>query len=96
MTETGTQKTNAVTTHSLDSETTPVVAVVSAVAEISGANPFELPPLNNVINAEALNDLVASERHSGLESVSFEYAGYDVVVTGSGDVKVTSTASSSH
>lgn len=92
MTETGTQKTNAVTTHSLSCETTPVVTVVSAVADVSGVDPFELPPLNDVINAEALNELVASERHSGLESVSFEYAGYDVVVTGSGDVKVASTA----
>ena len=71
-------------------ETTPVVAVVSAVARVSGEDPFELPPLNNVINADALNELVASDSHTGLESVSFEYAEYDVVVTGSGEVKVTS------
>jgi hypothetical protein len=73
-------------------KTTPVVAVISAVAQVSGEDPFELPPLNNVINTDALNELVASERQTGLESVTFEYAGYDVVVTGSGEVKVTSKA----
>jgi hypothetical protein len=73
-------------------ETTPVVAVISAVAQASGEDPFELPPLNNVINADALNELVASERHTGLESVAFEYAGYDVIVTGSGEVEVASKA----
>ncbi|MDG5761945.1 hypothetical protein QA600_21725 [Natronococcus sp. A-GB1] len=69
-------------------EMTPVVAVVSAVADAAGTDPLELPPLSNVINPEALNDLVGAEKSSGLESISFEYAGYDVVVSGAGDIEV--------
>ncbi|WP_083898767.1 HalOD1 output domain-containing protein [Natronococcus jeotgali] len=69
-------------------ETTPVVAVVSAVADAAGTDPLELPPLGNAINPEALNDLVGAERSPGLESISFEYAGYDVVVSGAGDIEV--------
>ena len=71
-----------------DYETTPVVAVVSAVADATGTDPLELPPLSNVINPEALNDLIGTGRSSSLQSVSFEYAGYDVVVSGTGDIEV--------
>ncbi|WP_083909356.1 HalOD1 output domain-containing protein [Natronococcus amylolyticus] len=67
---------------------TPVVAVVSAVADAAGTDPLELPALSNAINPEALNDLVGAERSSSLQSVSFEYAGYDVVVSGTGDIEV--------
>ena len=70
-------------------ETTLVVAVVSAVADAAGTDPLELPPLGDVIDPEALNDLVGSGGGSGLESVTFEYAGYTVWVTGDGDVRVT-------
>lgn len=69
-------------------QTTPVVAVVSAVAEAAETDPFKLPPLYNAINPEALDDLVNSGRSSDLKSISFEYAGYDVVVSGTGDVQV--------
>ena len=69
-------------------EMTPVVAVVSAVADAAGADPLELPPLSNAINPEALNDLIGAGRSPSLESVSFEYAGYDVVVSGTGDVQI--------
>lgn len=69
-------------------EMTPVVAVVAAVADAAGTDPLELPPLGNAIDPEALNDLVDPERSTGLESIAFEYAGYDVVVAGTGDVRV--------
>ena len=67
---------------------TPVVAVISAVADVAGTDPAELPPLNNVIDPEALNDLAECGRNSDLRSISFEYAGYDVVVSGTGDIQV--------
>lgn len=51
-------------------EMTPVVAVVSAVADAAGTDALELPPLSNAINPEALNDLVGAERSPGLESIS--------------------------
>ncbi|WP_083898756.1 HalOD1 output domain-containing protein [Natronococcus jeotgali] len=73
---------------SLNQEMTPVVAVVSAVADAAGMDPLELPPLSNAINPEALNDLVSSGRSSGLESISFAYTGYNVVVSGAGDIQV--------
>lgn len=69
-------------------EMTPVVAVVSAVADATDTDPLELPPLSNAINPEALNDLVSAERSPGLESISFAYAGYDVVVSGAGDIQI--------
>ncbi|AGB39864.1 HalOD1 output domain-containing protein [Natronococcus occultus] len=68
---------------------TPVVAVVVAVADAAGTDPLELPPLHEAINPEALNELIDCDRESGLQSISFEYAGYDVVVSGTGDVHVT-------
>ncbi|MDG5821424.1 HalOD1 output domain-containing protein [Natronococcus sp. A-GB7] len=85
------QQTSAdlVTEQSLNHEMTPVVAVVSAVADAAGTDPFELPPLSNAINPEALNDLIGTGQSSGLESVSFEYVGYDIVVSGTGDIQVT-------
>jgi hypothetical protein len=67
---------------------TSVVAVVSAVADATGTDPLELPPLGNVVDPEALNDLVDCGRNSDLRSISFEYAGYDVVVSGVGDIQV--------
>lgn len=70
-------------------ETTPIIAVVSAVADAAGTDPLELPPLSNAINPEAVNDLVDCRQSSGLESISFEYAEYDVVVSGTGDIQVT-------
>ncbi|WP_436345552.1 HalOD1 output domain-containing protein [Natronorubrum sp. FCH18a] len=69
-----------------DSENTPVFAVVSAVAEVEGADPVELPPLYEAIDPEALNDLLTSRPEP--VTVSFQYAGYDVDVRGSGKVVV--------
>jgi hypothetical protein len=69
-------------------EMTPVVAVVSAVADAAGTDSLELPPLSNAINPEALNDLVGAGRSPGLESISFEYAGYNVVVSSADDIQI--------
>jgi hypothetical protein len=72
-------------------ELTPVVAVVTAVAEVAGKDPLELPPLRNAIDPDALNGLVGA-KDDRLTSVSFEYAGYDISVTGDGTVRVASTS----
>lgn len=71
-----------------DTENTPVYAVVSAVAEAEDADPVHLPPLYEAIDPEALNDLLTSSPASSIGTVAFRYAGYDVEVTGSGDVSV--------
>lgn len=72
-------------------EKTPVYAVVSAVAEASGLDMLELPPLYEAINPDALNELFTSRSEPAVGEVSFEYAGYDVVVRGTGVVEVRTT-----
>ncbi|AGB39965.1 HalOD1 output domain-containing protein [Natronococcus occultus] len=71
-------------------ENTPVYAVVSAVAEAEDADPVALPPLYEAIDPEALNALLAAEPETAVGTVAFRYAGYDVEVTGDGDVSVRS------
>lgn len=73
-----------------DSENTPVFAVVSAVADAEEVDPVELPPLYEAIEPEALNDLFTSRSESSVGKVTFQYAGYDVVVRGTGEVEVQS------
>ncbi|WP_306053903.1 HalOD1 output domain-containing protein [Natronococcus wangiae] len=69
---------------------TPVYRVVSAVADVVGADPVDLPPLYEAINPEALNDLFMSRSDTAVDTVQFQYAGYDIVVRGDGEVKVQS------
>lgn len=69
-------------------ENTPVFAVVSAVAEVKGSDPVELPPLYEAINPEALNDLFTSRPESAIKMITFQYAGYDIVVRGDGEVQI--------
>ncbi|WP_222913399.1 HalOD1 output domain-containing protein [Natrinema sp. SYSU A 869] len=71
-----------------DTENTPVYAVVSAVSEASDLDMLELPPLYEAINPDALNELFTSRSEPAVGEVSFEYAGYDVVVRGTGVVEV--------
>ena len=71
-----------------DDENTPVYAVVSAVAEVEDSDPVDLPPLYNAINPEALNNLFTSESGSAVDQIAFQYAGYSIVVRGSGEVQV--------
>ncbi|WP_226008062.1 HalOD1 output domain-containing protein [Natrinema salinisoli] len=74
-----------------DTENTPVYAVVSAVSEASGLDMVELPPLYDAINPDALNALFTSRAEPAVNKISFEYAGYDVVVRGTGAVEVRTT-----
>ena len=65
----------------------PSQAVVERVAGCEGVDHTELVPLFDVIDPDALNRLV--ERSQGGESalrITFTYHGYDVTVTGDGDV----------
>ncbi|WP_137286838.1 HalOD1 output domain-containing protein [Halorussus salinisoli] len=65
--------------------------IVAAVADAEGISPTEVnPPLHSAIDPEALNDLFGSP-WSASESgprVSFTYSGYDVTVSGDGNVVV--------
>lgn len=64
--------------------------VVASVAAREGVQPAELPsPLYAAIDPEALDALVPTLTGDG--TVIFEYLGYDVLVTGAGDVAVGSS-----
>lgn len=71
-----------------DTENTPVYAVVSAVAEVEDTDPVDLPPLYNAIDPESLNSLFTSQSNPVAEQITFQYAGYSIVVRGSGEVEV--------
>ncbi len=60
-------------------------AVVSLVAETADRDPLDLPPLYDAVDPEALDRLCTRTSDSELR-VSFEYAGYTVLVEGSGIV----------
>ncbi|MCL9814321.1 HalOD1 output domain-containing protein [Natranaeroarchaeum aerophilus] len=60
-------------------------AVVSLVAETGDRDPLDLPPLYDAVDPEALDRLCARTSDSELR-VSFEYAGYTVLVEGTGIV----------
>ncbi|QSW98980.1 HalOD1 output domain-containing protein [Haloterrigena alkaliphila] len=70
-------------------ETTPVCAVVSAVATVEGTDPVELPPLYDAIDPDSLNQLFASGSEC-VNRISFDYAGYSIVVEATGTVQVRS------
>lgn len=60
-------------------------AVVSVVADRSGVDPTELPPLHGAVDPEALDSLFAGDVGGRAE---FRYNGFDVVVHGDGRVAV--------
>lgn len=55
---------------------TPSEGVVTAVSEITGRAPDDLPILYETVDPDGLNVMV----EAGVESVEFEYAGFTVVV----------------
>lgn len=64
---------------------TTVLTVVDEVAALRTGDPCELPPIQNTLDADGLDALLASP-FSG--TVTFEYAGCEVVVHGDGGVDV--------
>lgn len=65
--------------------------VVEKVAEAEGVSPIELtPPLSEVIDPDALNQLFASTAPAGRTEgrVVFSYGGYDVSVYSDGAVSI--------
>jgi hypothetical protein len=68
----------------------PAAEVVLAVAAATGLEPAALPPLHATVDADALNRILASARETGVEDVrvTFEYAGTEVAVDGTGGIAV--------
>lgn len=61
--------------------------VVTTVAAIEGVRPETLPPLGEVVDTDALDDLLDSAAGDDCWLV-FEYDGYEVTVVATGDVWV--------
>lgn len=67
----------------------PSIAVVEAVATREGVDPRVLdPPLNEVVDGDALDSLFADGATSHEASVNFSFCGYDVTVDADGDVAI--------
>ncbi|SDQ51121.1 HalOD1 output domain-containing protein [Natronobacterium texcoconense] len=71
-----------------NAEDTPVYTVVSAVADATGEDPCELPPLAREIDPDALNALFTSNSVTEETTVQFQYSGYTVAVRGNGEVEL--------
>lgn len=64
------------------------VRIVEAIADREGVRPEELdPPLYEVIDSDALNSLFGNDGDDA--RVVFTYAGYEVTVSGDGEVSLT-------
>lgn len=65
-----------------------VRAIVEAVAEKSGVDPLELPPLYEAVDSDCLDHIFAAMDSDVQRSALFTYAGYDVTITAAGNVAV--------
>lgn len=65
----------------------PSTGVVQAVAAVRDVDPVELPPLNDHVDPDALDRLLTDDGDASVQ-VSFQYAGTEIYVRGSGAVEV--------
>lgn len=68
--------------HDFAGTQTASLAVIEAVAAVSGTDPLELPPLYDAVNPDALNALFEPhDRRDGSDlRIEFSYNGFDIVV----------------
>lgn len=70
-------------------ETLPSESVIQRIADRKGVDPLDLNPLFYAIEPDALDALVRAETvDASTLQIEFTYHGYDVTVTGDGDVHV--------
>ena len=67
----------------------PTVAVAEAIAEAAEIDAVELAPLYGSIDTEAMDELLESAADARL---TFTHLGYEVTVTGTGEVSVVGPA----
>ncbi|WP_123537130.1 HalOD1 output domain-containing protein [Halosimplex salinum] len=65
--------------------------VVTSIADELGTEPESLPPIRERIDPDLLNQLCDAEG-SSVKTLSFEYLGYEVVVTSDGVIRLCSLA----
>lgn len=64
--------------------------VLSAIAAELGTDPTTLPPIADSIDPDVLNGFLDEEGASA-KAITFEYLGYEVVVTSDGVLRLRST-----
>jgi hypothetical protein len=65
----------------------PSIAIVEAIADRTGRDATDLPPLQDTVDVDALNALVRRPGHDDVR-ITFEYDGLVVTADGDGDVEV--------
>lgn len=65
-------------------------AVLNTVAERTGTDVLELPPIYDAIDPDALEAVLGHANGGGDCRVEFSYHGYQVTVTGAGEVSLDS------
>lgn len=71
-------------------EISPSEAIVAAILAIEDADPIDLDPLYDVVDPSALDELFQPKCDGSIRSggsVSFEYAGYEVVYDADADLE---------
>lgn len=66
----------------------PGVTVVEAVADASGKDPISLPPLQQSVDVDAMNELLGTADDSTEIVLSISYADHVVVIDGDGTISV--------
>ncbi|NHN60032.1 HalOD1 output domain-containing protein [Halorussus rarus] len=67
------------TTHRIRDDESPVEVIVATIAAAENRDPASLPPIYDVVAADALNQLFTDEQRD--VEVSFTYYGYRVTVS---------------
>ncbi|MDZ5811936.1 HalOD1 output domain-containing protein [Halorubrum sp. AD140] len=72
------------------SDRTPVAAIVRALAEVEGLDATTLPPLYDMIDADALNQLFERNRDESDTAVflSFQYNTWNIFVRDDGQIRI--------
>ena len=61
--------------------------IVHALARLSGVHPLEMEPLENIVDSDVVDNLFSDEWRPE-ETISFEYLGFHVTASRTGDVTV--------
>lgn len=81
------QESSSTVHHSWEEPFHPSVTIVEAVAAATGRTATTLPPLHDSIDPDALDRLLTREESAAV-TVSFRYAGTEIVVDGGGTIEV--------
>lgn len=73
----------------------PCTAIVEVVAEATGREPTDLPPLYESIETDALDALVSTSTDASTR-VTFDYAGVEVTVRSNGEFEVRTDGAEAH